>query len=117
MGDMVMDDVVMNIYLDQDLESYAQFYDHALGRKLEDLTRGSKLERPAGILCGTWKAASNTMRLPWLSVASIEDVGLGAAIDTKAKRRFVRILSTVLQHNLFMPKGKWQWVEIEIQRI
>lgn len=116
MSDMAMDGV-MNIWLDQDLESYAQFYDHALAKKLEELTRGTTLERSAVILCGTWKAASNSMRLPWLSVASIQEVGLGAAIDTKSRRGFLRTLSAALQYNLVMPKGQWQLLENQIQLI
>jgi len=100
----MLDDTVMRVYYERSLENYAQFYDHPLGRKFQALTNGTKLDQAAGILCGTWKAASNTMRLPWLSIASIDQMGLDAAIDTTAKRTFLVKLSAVLQQNLSMPK-------------
>jgi hypothetical protein len=114
LSDSAMTKVAMNIFIDGRLESYAQFYDHALAREFEALTRGSKLEGPAGVLCGTWKAASNTMRLPWLAVASIDEVGLGAAIDTTSEQTFLDYLPLHLRQTLCIPKGLGRAIDAEI---
>lgn len=109
-------EVVMNIFLDNRLESYAQFFDHELARKFNALTSGTKLDEAVGILCGTWKAASNAMRLPWLAVNSIEKVALGAAIDTTSKQSFLEYLPTHLRHKLSIPDVLGLEIEAEIRR-
>lgn len=116
MSNSATPEVVMNIFLDNRLESYAQFFDHELARKFNSLTSETKLDEAASILCGTWKAASNTMRLPWLAVDSIEKVGLGAAIDTSSKQSFLEYLPTHLRNKLSIPKVLWLEIDAEIHR-
>ncbi len=109
-------EVVMNLIIDKRLDSYTQFFDHEVGRKFTTLTNGTKLDETAGILCGTWKAASNTMRLPWLAVNSIENVGLGAAIDTTSRRSFLEYLPTHLRNKLQIPMALGIQIDAEIHR-
>ena len=56
------------------------------------------------------------MKLPWLSVVSIEQVGLGAAVDTKSKQDFLAYLPTHLRNTVLMPKVLGLQIDAEIHR-
>lgn len=110
-------EVVMNIFFDNRRQSYSQFFDHQKAREFSALTTGTKLEEAANILCGTWKAASNTMRLPWLAAESIEKVGLGAALDTSSKQSFLEHLPRHLRNRLPIPAELRFALETEVCRL
>lgn len=84
------------IVIDNRLESYKEFYDHAKAKQLDALVTGTKLETPALALCTNWKAASNTMRLPWLTVSSTESWGRGFAKERGFAGRFTTALANQL---------------------
>jgi hypothetical protein len=65
------------IRIDDRLESYTTFFDHAWARTIDDLGRGTKLETPVFNLCISWKAAANTCVLPWLMCTSVSDFSIG----------------------------------------
>ena len=88
-----------------------------MARRFSVLTAGTKLDEAANILCGTWKAASNTMRLPWLAAESIDKVGLGAALDTSSKQSFLEHLPGILRNKIQIPSDLNLALEIEVRRI
>jgi hypothetical protein len=85
-----------NIEIDTNLKSYAQFYDHDKARDFDALVSGTKLSIAGFALCTSWKAASNAMRLPWLTVASIENFGRGFAKERSFAPKFTKALAQQL---------------------
>ena len=68
------------IVIDERLESYATFFDHAWAKTIDDLACGTKLEAPVFKLCISWKAAANTCVLPWLMCTSVSNSLVGFAM-------------------------------------
>lgn len=88
------------IFIDDRVDSYAHFYDHARARQLDDLTEGTKIEHAVMALCSNWKAASNTMRLPWLTVATSSEISLEMAKKHHFAPAFIRKAADVLPDRL-----------------
>ena len=64
-------EVTRPIFVDDRLESYQTFFDHAWATKIDTLATGTKLELPVFNLCINWKAAANTCIGPWLICKSL----------------------------------------------
>lgn len=57
-----------SILVDERLDSYRSFFDHAWAARVLDLTNGSKLSQPAFDLCASWRGAANTHVLPFMLI-------------------------------------------------
>lgn len=75
-----IDPLAQTIVIDDRLDSYTHFYDRKLGQQLMSCTKDTVLELPSVAFCLNLKAASNTMRLPWLTVGNT--VAWGRAFTT-----------------------------------
>jgi hypothetical protein len=54
--------------IDQRLEAYETFFDHAWAKKTLDLADGSVIYKAAFDLLASWKAIANSHRMPWASM-------------------------------------------------
>jgi hypothetical protein len=59
------------IRIDDRLESYKSFFDHAWAEGMFHLVDGTKLAEPVFLLLMNWRATANTHLLPWLMIHSI----------------------------------------------
>jgi hypothetical protein len=71
--------ITHNIVIDDRLESYTSFFDHAWARNIDTLAAGTKLELPVFNLCINWKAAVNNCIGPWLICSSVSGFAGGFA--------------------------------------
>ena len=72
-----MNGITHTIFVDDRLESYQTFFDHAWATTIDTLATGTKLESPIFNLCVSWKAAANTCVLPWLICDSVSEFSAG----------------------------------------
>lgn len=93
---MAAQDIACRIKIDERLHSYKEFFDHAKARRLDELVGRTKLDLPAFLLCTSWKAASNAMRLPWLTVMATQRFGRAFARENGFAPEFTRLLEQQL---------------------
>jgi hypothetical protein len=72
--------LIHNIVVDDRLESYTTFFDHAWAATIDKLALGTKLEVPVFDLLVSWRAAANTCLLPWLTCTSVSGFSTGFAM-------------------------------------
>ncbi len=106
-----------SIRIDDRLESYQSFFDHAWSRNLEQIAQHTKLDTPAFELSASWKGVANVRRMPWLMVDSIKNFGdsllsakmpfplevldmVVARIASTSKDNYFRHLSTMQRNTL-----------------
>ncbi len=65
------DEPPISIRLDDRLEDYRSFFDHAWAEKIGQLASGTTVFDPVFILTANWRAAANTCSMPWLLVHSL----------------------------------------------
>jgi len=97
---MAKQDIQRRIRIDERLGSYKEFFDHSKGRRLDETVRGTKLDKPAFDLGTSWKAASNTLRLPWLTVLATERFGRNFAKDHGFAPQFTMLLEQQLPERM-----------------
>ena len=73
--------IVHNIVVDERLESYTTFFDHAWAASIDNLAIGTKLETPVFDLLVNWRAAANTCILPWITCTSVSGFSTGYAMS------------------------------------
>jgi hypothetical protein len=74
---MSRDDVTSEILIDQRLESYESFFDHAWGARFLGISEGTLLYEPAYDLCVDWKGIALSSRMSWLMVHSLKHFAHG----------------------------------------
>lgn len=65
------------IVLDERMESYSTFFDHAWSKTIYALASGTAFEEPVFDLARAWKAAANTHVLPWLMADQLKQFYAG----------------------------------------
>ncbi len=84
-------DIVQRVEIDPNYESYSEFYCVKKARQLDALTAGTHLNRLVINLCSNWKSASNTMRLPWLTVGIAASFAQGYMATKGRVNEFARM--------------------------
>jgi hypothetical protein len=69
--------ITQTIVIDERLESYKTFFDHAWAENIGKLAAGTKLESPVFNLRINWKAAANTCVVPWLICTTVSGFSAG----------------------------------------
>jgi hypothetical protein len=69
---MSQEDFRTEIQIDERLESYASFFDHAWASRFVDASQGTLLYEAAHDLCLDWKGIALASRMSWLMVHSLE---------------------------------------------
>ena len=74
--------------IDDRLESYKSFFDHAWAGRIIELAQGTKLDPSVFNLCVNWKAVANAHVLPWFTMNCVSNFakGLLAAHEPLGRR-------------------------------
>jgi hypothetical protein len=87
------DDVKSEILIDQRLESYESFFDHAWGARFLQISEGTLLYEPAHDLCVDWKGIALSSRMSWLMMHSLKHFAQGYSQSNPSfSQRLTRVL-------------------------
>jgi hypothetical protein len=70
-------DFKVNLLIDDRIESYKSFFDHAWANLMMAKVKGTALDDAFFLLCTNWKAAANAQFMPWMMTSSIQSVEKG----------------------------------------
>jgi hypothetical protein len=70
-------EIVENVLIDPNLESYEQFFDHGWCERMCGLVENSPLKAAIGALMVAWRSTNGVHRLPWLMVMSLQSFADG----------------------------------------
>jgi hypothetical protein len=87
---------VVNLMIDQRLEAYRSFFNHAWARQVIEATKGTKLDRLAFLLTVNLRGVVNCHALPWLMMNSMSNLWKGFLTDHELQGNFVNKLSVEL---------------------
>jgi hypothetical protein len=72
--------ITQTIVIDERLDSYKTFFDHAWAENIGKLAATTKLKSPVFNLRVNWKAAANTCVVPWLICTTVSGFSTGFAM-------------------------------------
>ena len=84
---------VVNLIIDNRLDSYASFFDHDWAKSFGELSDKSRLQLPGCDLTRDWKGIAVAGRMPWLMIDSLQRFHVGF---TTTNPPFYKLLTTHL---------------------
>jgi hypothetical protein len=91
-----------NVLVDQRLDSYKSFFDHAWAEHVMQLSSGKAVSQPVFDLCAMWRAVANTHVMPWLMMQQFEAFAKGMV---ESHDPFGRKWVTAMRANLVAEMG------------
>lgn len=81
--------VIDNPVIDENVESYKQFFDHKWCLSMFEKAEGTKIEQAVDDLMISWRSADGAHRMPWLMTHSLQSFAVGdTSANLKARKSY-----------------------------